>query len=141
MGWSSRRVSALGIGHPASPETGSGRWMSSLIDGENGRCAARVTREEEPARPPRTDVVVDNQLHRYFLGLVGFAFVVTWATLGLLTAVLAVAACTALVAGPQQLQRRRRPARPRPIRARPLLDEAESLPLVPDEPSLILEFG
>ena len=84
---------------------------------------------------------MDDQLRRYFLGLVGFAFVVTWATLGLVTAVLAVVACTALVAGPRQLQRRRRPARPRPIRSRALPDEAESLPLVPDEPSLILEFG
>jgi hypothetical protein len=84
---------------------------------------------------------VDEQLHRYFMGLIAFAFVVTWTTIGLVTAVLAVVACAALVAGPQQLQRRRRPARPRPVRARPLMDEAESLPLVPDEPSLILEFG
>jgi hypothetical protein len=84
---------------------------------------------------------VDRQLHRYFLGLVGFAFVVTWATIGAVTAVVAIVACAALVAGPQQLQRRRRPARTRPMRARPMMDEAESLPLVPDEPSLILEFG
>jgi hypothetical protein len=96
---------------------------------------------EELGAPPRTDVVMERQLQRYFLGLVGFAFVVTCATLGVVTAVLAVVACAALVAGPQQLRRRRRPARPRPIRARPLPDEAESLPLVPDEPSLILEFG
>ena len=134
-------MSGLGIGQPTSAVLGSGRWMSSLIVPENGRRAARVTRRKELAPPPRTDLVVDRQLHRYFLGLVGFAFVVTWATLGLVTALLAVVACTALVAGPQQLQRRRRPARPRPIRARPLPDEAESLPLVPDEPSLILEFG
>jgi hypothetical protein len=134
-------VSALGIGQPASPVAGSGRWMSSPIVSENGRSAARGTREEEPARPPRTDLVVDDQLRRYFLGLVGFAFVVTWATLGAVIAVLAVVACAALVAGPKQLGRRRRPARPRPIRSRPLLDEGESLPLVPDEPSLILEFG
>ena len=84
---------------------------------------------------------MDRQLHRYFLGLVGFAFVVTWTTIGATTAVLAVVVCAALVAGPQQLQRRRRPARPRPVRARPLMDEAENLPLVPDEPWLILEFG
>ena len=43
---------------------------------------------------------MDEQLHRYFMGLVAFAFVVTWTTLGLVTAVLAVVACTALVAGP-----------------------------------------
>jgi len=134
-------VSGLGIGHPASPAAGSGRWISSLIVPENARRGPEVTREEEPLRPPRTDLVVDNQLHRYFLGLVGFAFVVTWATLGLAVAVLALAACAALVAGPQQLERRRRPARPRPIRSRPLRDEAERLPLVPDEPSLILELG
>jgi O-antigen/teichoic acid export membrane protein len=86
-------------------------------------------------------VVVERQLQRYFVGLVGFGFVVAWATVGPITAVLAVGACAALVAGPQYLGRRRRAARPRPVRARPLTDEAESLPLVPDEPSLILELG
>jgi hypothetical protein len=39
-------------------------------------------------------------------------------------------------------QVRPRAARPRPVRTRPLREELpESLPLVPDEPSLIIEFG
>jgi hypothetical protein len=84
---------------------------------------------------------VERQLQRYFVGAVAFGFVVSWATLGAVTAVLAVVACAALVAGPQQIQRRRRPVRSRPVRTRPLGEEAERLPLVPDEPSLILEFG
>ena len=84
---------------------------------------------------------MNTQLQRYFVGLVGFGFVVAWSAAGVVTALLAVAACAALVAGPQLLRRQRRAARPRPVRARPLREEAESLPLVPDEPSLILEFG
>jgi hypothetical protein len=96
---------------------------------------------EELGVRSRIVVVVERQLQRYFVGAVAFGFVVSWATLGLLTAVLAAGACAALVAGPQLLQRQRRAVRPRPVRARPLREEAESLPLVPDEPSLILEFG
>jgi len=93
---------------------------------------------------------VEAQLRRYFLGLVGFGFVACWAAAGLVTAVLAVAACAAIVAGPQLLRRRtatsrKRRAEPRrrpPVRARALADEdLLSLPLVPDEPSLILELG
>jgi hypothetical protein len=84
---------------------------------------------------------LERQLHRYFVGSVGFGFVVAWATVGPITAALAVCACAALAAGPQYLERRRRPARPRSVRARPLSDEVERLPLVPDEPSLILELG
>ncbi|HEY4413903.1 MAG TPA: hypothetical protein VGN06_12965 [Gaiellaceae bacterium] len=84
---------------------------------------------------------MNTQLQRYFVGLIGFGFVVAWSAAGVVTAILGVVACAALVAGPQLLQRRRRAVRPRPVRARPLRDEVESLPLVPDEPSLILEFG
>jgi len=90
--------------------------------------------------------VVEMQLRRYFAGLVGFGLVVCWATDGLLTAVLATGACIAIVNAPTLLANRRRARpraqRPRPIRTRPLHEEmSESLPLVPDEPSLIIEFG
>ena len=43
---------------------------------------------------------MENQLRRYFAGLVGFAFVVCWAAGDLLTAVLATGACIAVVNGP-----------------------------------------
>ena len=90
--------------------------------------------------------VVEMQLRRYFAGLIGFGFVVCWATNGLLTAVLAIGACVTIVNAPAVLAKRHRARpraqRPRPIRARPLNEEMpESLPLVPDEPSLIIEFG
>lgn len=90
--------------------------------------------------------VVESQLRRYFAGLVAFGFVVCLATTGLLTAVLATGACVAIVNAPALLAKRRqarpRAARSRPVRARPLREELpESLPLVPDEPSLIIEFG
>jgi hypothetical protein len=90
--------------------------------------------------------VVEMQLRRYFAGLVGFGFVVCWATGGLLTAVLATGACVVVVNAPGLLAKRRkarpRAVRPRHVRARPLGEEIpESLPLVPDEPSLIIEFG
>ncbi|HEY8030049.1 MAG TPA: hypothetical protein VIE38_11120 [Gaiellaceae bacterium] len=84
---------------------------------------------------------MNTQLQRYFVGLIGFGFVVAWSAAGVVTAILALLACAALVAGPQLLQRQRRAVRPRPVRARPLREEAEGLPLVPDDPSLILEFG
>jgi len=90
--------------------------------------------------------VVEMQLRRYFAGLVAFGFVVCWATTGLVTAALAMGACVAIVNAPVLLAKRRkarpRAVRPRPVRARPLREELpESLPLVPDEPSLIIEFG
>jgi hypothetical protein len=93
---------------------------------------------------------VEAQLRRYFLGLVGFAFVACWAAAGLVTGFLSLTACVAIVAGPQLLRRRtttsrKRRAEPRrrpPVRARALEDEEPlGLPLVPDEPSLILELG
>jgi hypothetical protein len=89
---------------------------------------------------------MENQVRRYFAGLVGFGFVVCWATSGLLMSVLATGTCIAVVNAPALLGMRR-PARPRaqrarPVRTRPLREEMpDSLPLVPDEPSLIIEFG
>jgi len=91
---------------------------------------------------------VQIQLRRYFLGLVGFAFVISWASAGALTALLALTVCISIVAVPDLLSRqaaaptrRRSSERTRAhLRARPLRDEAEhELPLVPDEPSLIFE--
>lgn len=86
---------------------------------------------------------MDSQLRRYFIGLLAFGFVACWSAAGFLTAFLAAATCLAIVAAPQLSQRgRRSQRRPRPIRARPLRDEEpSSLPMVPDEPSLIIEFG
>jgi hypothetical protein len=95
--------------------------------------------------------MVERQLRRYFLGLISFAFVVTWVAVGILTAFLGVlGALTASVVVPALLDTRRlgrRPAqrragnipRARAVTARPLAGEAaEELPLVPDEPSLII---
>ena len=86
------------------------------------------------------------QLRRYFLGLVGFAFVISWASAGALTAILALTVRIAIVAGPGLLRRqaaaptRRRSSDRTRARARLLRDEAEhELPLVPDEPSLVFE--
>jgi hypothetical protein len=89
---------------------------------------------------------MENQLHRYFAGMVGFGFVACWMAGGLLMAMLATGTCVAIVNGPALLAKRRRvrprAQRPRPIRARPLREEMpDALPLVPDEPSLIIEFG
>lgn len=85
---------------------------------------------------------MEGQLRRYFFGLVAFGFVVSWEATGLVTSILGVAACAAAVGGPALLKRKPRTARraPRPVRARPLRTE-EGLPLVPDEPSLIVELG
>ncbi len=90
--------------------------------------------------------VVEMKLRSYFAGLVAFAFVVCWVTTGIVTAVLATGACVAVVNAPALMAKRRkarpRAVRRRPERARPLREELpESLPLVPDEPSLIIEFG
>lgn len=91
---------------------------------------------------------VDGQVRRYVLGLVSFGFVAVWAAAGILPAALSLLACAVTVAAPRLLggratprsghdQRQRRLARTRPLR-----DEvAPSLPMVPDEPSLIVELG
>jgi hypothetical protein len=84
---------------------------------------------------------VEQQVRSYLYGIVGFAFVVSWATLGATTAVLAALACVAglNVHRLGSIGRRSRDVPPRrAIRARPLRDEDEPLPLVPEDPSLIL---
>jgi hypothetical protein len=69
---------------------------------------------------------------RYFGGALAFAFVVTWAAVGPLVAVLATLLCGAIVFSPRLrrpvVTRPRKAPRPRPARHA----------LVPDEPSLIL---
>ena len=89
---------------------------------------------------------MEQQVRRYVFGATGAGFVLVWATLGSTTAVLAVV--VALVAtnsqrliGIAQYRRQRPlPSRQRPVlRARPLREEGgEDLPLVPDDPSLII---
>lgn len=78
-------------------------------------------------------------MRRYFFGLVAFAVVVAWLTAGATTALLALTACALIVAGPKLLARSapKPKSRPRPARTRPLHEE---LPLVPDDPSLIVEL-
>ena len=91
---------------------------------------------------------MEQQLHRYFLGLVGFAFVVTWATVGATDAIVATIVCLAGANLHQLLprldgrqlrsQRGHRPPRAR-LSARPLRAEhLHSHELVPDDPSLII---
>jgi hypothetical protein len=91
---------------------------------------------------------VERQLRRYFVGMLSFGFVVAWVAVGALAAFLGlVAAVATSIVVPALLDARRarrraahrRAARPRVVTARPLADEgAEELPLVPDEPSLII---
>ena len=85
--------------------------------------------------------MIEGQVRRYFIGLVGFAFVVCWAAVGITVSITALTACIVVVLAPDM--RRKAPPRsrrPRPVRARPLdAEEPEELPLVPDEPSLIVE--
>lgn len=71
-----------------------------------------------------------DDISRYFLAAFAFAFVVTWATLGALVAIVAAAVCLAVVLGPSA----RRPARGR---RRPAPRRTTASELVPDEPSLI----
>jgi hypothetical protein len=95
--------------------------------------------------------MVERQLRRYFIGLISFGFVVTSIAVGVLAAflgVLAVLATSLVIPALFDTRRvRRRPsqrrvgnvARTRAVTARPLgEDAAEELPLVPDEPSLII---
>lgn len=93
---------------------------------------------------------MDGQVRRYFLGLVSFGVVAVWFADGGLAAVLSLLACAVTVYAPRLLARRgigrpnrRRPEpQRRPVRTRPLGHEpAPSLPIVPDEPSLIIELG
>ena len=85
--------------------------------------------------------MIEGQVRRYFIGLVGFAFVVCWAAVGVTVAIAALTACIVVVLAPD-LRRKTAPRsrRPRPVHARPLdTENPEELPLVPDEPSLIVE--
>lgn len=94
---------------------------------------------------------MDRQMRRYFLGLVSFGFVAVWASAGVLPAALSLLACVLTVGGPRLLGRRattrshrsgHETPKPRPTRTRPLRDGvAPTLPMVPDEPSLIVELG
>ena len=91
---------------------------------------------------------MERQLRRYFVGMISFGFVVTWVAGGAAAAFLGTAAAVATsIVLPMLLDARRahrrtahrRAARPRVVTSRPLADEgAEELPLVPDEPSLII---
>jgi hypothetical protein len=89
---------------------------------------------------------MEQHLQRYTLALGGASFVIVWTTLGSKTALLA-AVCAVVAANWQRLagvvqDRRSRPLPVRQraaLRARPLREEGDDeLPLVPDEPSLIL---
>jgi hypothetical protein len=89
---------------------------------------------------------VHDQTRRYFLGLLSFGAVALWATAGLVAVVLALLACAVAVVGSRLLSERgtrgRQSAgrRARPAGSRPLREE-DSVRLVPDEPSLIIELG
>lgn len=89
---------------------------------------------------------MEQHLQRYALGVGGAGFVIVWTTLGWKTALLA-AVCAVVAANWQRLagvvrdgRRRPSPVRQRTaLRARPLREEGGGeLPLVPDEPSLVL---
>jgi hypothetical protein len=95
--------------------------------------------------------MVERQLRRYFVGIISFGFIVTWIAVGALAAFVGViGAVTTSIVLPALLDARRtRPVPPRrhtrherPTRSvatRPITDEAaDELPLVPDEPSLII---
>ena len=88
---------------------------------------------------------MERQVHRCFLGSVGFAFVLTWATVGSVVAILAVVGCVAAMSLPRLLAKRERaPVRVRRAapRTRPLRDEADDgMPLVPDDPSLVISVS
>ena len=93
---------------------------------------------------------MEQQLRRYFIGIISFGFIVTWVAVGTVAAFLALlGTIVALAAGPALLGMRggrrrdhrpvRQRTRPRTVTARRLVDEdVEELPLVPDEPSLII---
>jgi hypothetical protein len=91
---------------------------------------------------------MEQHFRRYFFGAVGFAFVLTWATLGATDAIAAVIVCGAAMNADHLMQLiNRAQTRPelgrRPRRstlgARPLGAE-HAYQLVPDDPSLILSI-
>jgi hypothetical protein len=87
---------------------------------------------------------MEQQVRRYATALAGAGVVLIWTTLGLRTTILAVAGALAtanyqrligIARGRRQVRSRQRPA----IRARPLREESNgALPMVPDDPSLII---
>jgi hypothetical protein len=88
---------------------------------------------------------MEQQVRRYVFGATGAGFVLVWTTLGSTTAILAVVAALAamnsqrLIGIAQYRRQRPLPSRQRSVlRARPLRDEGDELPLVPDDPSLII---
>jgi hypothetical protein len=111
-----------------------------------GTRAAPAKLVASPART--TEVTVDKQLRRYFVGMISFGFVVTWVAVGVPAAFLGTAAAVGtsivvptLLDGRRARRRaaHRRAVRPRVVTSRPIADEGpEELPLVPDEPSLII---
>ena len=88
---------------------------------------------------------MEQQVRQYVFGVAGAGFVLIWTTMGLTTAVLAVAGAFVATNSQRLIEtgryRRRRPLRLRQrpaLRARPLREEGDELPLVPDDPSLII---
>jgi hypothetical protein len=91
---------------------------------------------------------MEQQLRRYFFGVLGFAFIVTWTTLGATSAVVATVTCLAGAnlhrllprTGKRQLRSERgRRVQPTKLTARPLRAEhVRAHQLVPEEPSLII---
>lgn len=87
---------------------------------------------------------MEQQVRRYVFGAAGAGFVLIWATLGLRTAVLSVVGAyvamnhqrlLGIARGRRQPRSRQRPA----MRARSLREESDDpMPMVPDEPSLVI---
>jgi hypothetical protein len=88
---------------------------------------------------------MEEQIQRYAFGAAGASFVLIWTTLGLTTASLALTAALAATNYQRLISitpsRRQHPARPQQrqtTRVRTLREENDALPMVPDEPSLII---
>ena len=91
---------------------------------------------------------MEQQVQRYTFGAAGAAFVLIWTTLGLNTAILAAVGALVATNGQRLIEitrsRRQHPARSRQrpaMRMRSLREESDALPMVPDEPSLIINAG
>jgi hypothetical protein len=112
------------------------------------------SRKMAPARD-QPEVIVEQQLRRYFIGIISFAFFGTWlsagvvaAFVGLLAALVAMRVIPALaetarrddqIRRREPSARRKRPKQRKVVRTRPLAEEdADDRPLIPDDPSLII---
>lgn len=101
---------------------------------------------------------MEQQLRRYFIGIISFAFFGTWlsagvvaAFVGLLAALVAMRVIPALTDAARRDDRirRREPSarrgRPQPrkvLKTRPLAEEdVDERPLIPDDPSLIISVS